>query len=85
MMAARDLEAELQKQPFQPFRIHLRDGTRLEVFHADLLLILKGFVAVGLQNKWRPEPIYDRAVHVAYDQIERVEPIESGRTAEAVK
>jgi len=51
MMAPQDLESELKKDPFQPFRIVTTDGKTYDITERDrpLLLVGKRTVIIGLR------------------------------------
>jgi hypothetical protein len=76
MMAPQDLEAELKKEPFQPFRIVTTGGKTYDVTEKDrpLLWIGKRVVLVGLRVP-ETDPYFDRYEVVSLVHIIRLEPI----------
>jgi hypothetical protein len=76
MMAPQDLESELKKDPFQPFRIVTATGKTYDVTEKDrpLLLVGKRTVIIGLRVP-ESDPYFDRYEVVALLHIVRLEPI----------
>jgi hypothetical protein len=76
MMAPQDLESELKKNPFQPFRIVTTNGTSYEITERDrpLLLVGKRTVIIGLRVP-ETDPYFDRYEVVSLAHIVRLEPI----------
>ena len=72
-MPPEDLLEELRRQPFEPFRIHLTDGTTYEVRHPELILVGRRSVVVGISNVEQQPPLYDRYTTVALVYIVRLE------------
>jgi hypothetical protein len=76
MMAPQDLESELKKEPFQPFRIVTTTGKPFEITKSDrpLLLVGKRTVIIGLRVA-ETDPYFDRYEVVALVHIVGLEPI----------
>ncbi len=76
MMAPQDLESELNKEPFQPFRIVTTTGKTCDITITDrpLLLIGKRTVIIGLRVS-ETDPYVDRHEVVSWVHIVRLEPI----------
>src|SRR5713226_7829265 len=76
MMAPQDLESELKKEPFQPFRIVTTNGKTYEITERDrpLLLVGKRTVIIGLRVP-ETDPYFDRYEVVSLVHIVRLEPI----------
>ena len=76
MMAPQDLESELKKEPFQPFRIVTTAGKTYDITEKDrpLLLIGKQIVLIGLRVP-ETDPYFDRYEGVSLVHIVRLEPI----------
>jgi hypothetical protein len=76
MMAPQDLDAELKKEPFQPFRIVTTDGKTYDVREKDrpLLWVGKRVVLIGLRVA-ENDPYFDRYEVVSLVHIIRLEPI----------
>ena len=47
-MRASDLREQLKRQPFRPFRLHLTDGTVVDVAHPELALVSHASVRISL-------------------------------------
>jgi hypothetical protein len=71
----------LRKQPFQPFRIHVLDGTVFEIRHPEMVMPGKRWFNVGLLNSTQDDLLFDRFVTVATMQVSRLEPIEAQATS----
>jgi hypothetical protein len=76
MMAPQDLESELKKKPFQPFRIVTTAGKTYDITEKDvpLLLVGKRTVIIGLRVP-ETDPYFDRYEVVSLVHIVRLEPI----------
>ncbi len=74
-MPPEDLWERLRKQPFEPFEIHLTDGTTYEVRHPQLVMVGRRSAVVGVSDLEEQPPFYDRATTVALVHIVRLEPI----------
>ena len=76
MMSPQDLESELKKEPFQPFRIVTTGGKYYDVTEKDrpLLWIGKRVVLIGLRVP-ETDPYFDRYEVVSLVHIIRLEPI----------
>jgi hypothetical protein len=72
-MRSEDLREYVRRQPFRPFRLTLTDGRTYDVPHADLLMVGRSTVAVGLPRPGDAEPVYDRLVTVSLLHIMQVE------------
>ena len=76
MLAPQDLVSELNKDPFQPFRIVTTGGKTYEITEKDrpLLLVGKRTVTIGLRVP-ETDPFFDRYEVVSLVHIIRLEPI----------
>lgn len=76
MMAPQDLDSELKKEPFQPFRIVTTGGKSYDITETDrpLLLVGKRTVIIGLRVP-ESDPYFDRYEVVSLVHIVRLEPI----------
>jgi hypothetical protein len=73
-----DVEKKLRRQPFQPFRLYLSDGTAYDVRHPELVLLGRRSLVLGLTGK--PEDtLYERTVDVDLLHIVRMENVPSQR------
>ncbi len=74
-MPPETLWEQLRRQPFEPFRIHLTDGTSYEIRHPELVMVGRRTAAVGISERERQPPLYDRLTTVALVHIVRLEPL----------
>jgi hypothetical protein len=76
MMAPQDLESELKKEPFLPFRIVTTNGKTYDVTERDrpLVWVGKRVVLIGLRVP-ESDPYFDRYEVVSLVYIIRLEPI----------
>jgi hypothetical protein len=73
------IREHLRRQPFEPFRVHVSDGTHYDVRHPEMAFITARelFIAVKLAEENLPDKvIWCDPLHVT--RIERIEP--NGRT-----
>jgi hypothetical protein len=80
MLRPEDVLKQLQKRPFEPFRIHLTDGKTYDVKHPELVITGERFLVVG-----EPRPGKNGAVAASYDTVTlmhvvRLEPIQLSAT-----
>ena len=71
-MRAEELTELLRTRPFVPLRIHMTDGHTYEIYHPDLVLVLRQRVDIGVQ----PDPVtgvLERVEHCSLLHIVRVE------------
>ena len=75
-LAPQDLESELHKKPFQPFRIVTTTGKAYDITERDLPMIMVGkrSVIIGFRVA-ETDPNFDRYEVVALVHIVRLEPI----------
>lgn len=75
-MAPQDLDSELKKEPFQPFRIVTTTGKTYDIREKDrpLMLVGKRSVIIGLRVP-DTDPYFDRYEVVSFLHIVRLEPI----------
>jgi hypothetical protein len=76
MMAPKDLDSELRKEPFEPFRIVTTMGKSYDITERDrpLIMVGKRTVVIGLRVP-ETDPYFDRYELVALVHIIRLEPI----------
>jgi len=77
-MAPTELRESLTKQPFEPFRLMMSDGTSHEIRHPDLLWVGHRTAYVGLTGE-SGSTFFERSVKVDLTHVTQVLPIESGR------
>jgi hypothetical protein len=63
----------IKRQPFEPIKLHISDGSAYAVMHPDQLMIDRRTVYVGIQGR-RTGPFQQVAV-VSLIHITRVEPL----------
>ena len=73
-----ELEAELTRDPFTPFRIHLVSGKTVDVLAPNAAHTLENTLLV-LRNPKVGTPRAERYDVVAYHNIERIEQLHMGR------
>ena len=74
-MPPEDVQKKLQARPFKRFRMHLSDGTMYDVIHAELVLLGRRSLVLGLAS--RPEEtVYERTVDIDLLHIVRMEQTE---------
>jgi hypothetical protein len=76
-MGPQELESELRKKPFQPFRIVTTLGKTYDITERDLPMIMVGkrAVFIGLRVP-ETDPYFDRYEVVSLVHIVRLEPIQ---------
>ena len=76
MMAPQDLDSELHKDPFQPFRIVTTMGKTYDITERDrpMILVGKRTVIIGFRVA-ESDPYFDRYEVVSLIHIIRLEPI----------
>lgn len=68
-----DIRTHLRRQPFQPLRIYISDGSKYEVRHPELMLVTRTEVVIALDpgsDKIPEHKIFCDPVHIT--QIEPV-------------
>jgi hypothetical protein len=71
-MRAEELVELLRKRPFVPLRIHLTDGQTYDIYHPDLVLVLRQRVDIGLPPD-SATGVLERVEHCSLLHIGRVE------------
>jgi hypothetical protein len=78
-MTQEEIRNELMRKPFAPFRLHLRDGRRLDVpfshvilFQKGSFMLFKGVEAEGVQVAKSYE-------HVQYEAVDHISPMRPPR------
>ena len=75
-MNPQDVLQLLRKRPFEPFRIHLSDGSSFEIRHPELAIVERTKVIVGVPGPKGPEGPVERSVFCALLHITRAEPLD---------
>src|SRR5438067_9529198 len=81
MLRPTDLVEELRKQPFEPFRIHVSDGSAYEVRHPEWVMVSPSRVLVFVPLAGQPHPLFERYHTIALLHITRLEPLEGLTTS----
>ncbi len=79
-MPPEELLQKLQTRPFEPFRIYLTDGTSYDIRHPELVMVGRRAAIVGVTERERRLPLYDRHTKVALVHIVRLEPVAASAT-----
>ena len=80
-MDAVNLYRLLQRQPFQPVRIHLRDGHSHDILAREFAVVGVTFLDVGAQAEGAPEGVWGATVTIPLDKIERIEALNGSPSA----
>jgi hypothetical protein len=67
----------LHRRPFEPFRIHLTDGTTYEVRHPEFVLVGRATTHVYFPVPDMPPPRFEKYEVVSLLHITRLEPMEA--------
>lgn len=78
-MTPEDLLRYLQRQPFQPFCVHLSDGVAYDIRHPEMVLVARRTAEIGLPQD-SMLPIADKIVTISLSHITRVEPLDAAKT-----
>ena len=70
-MALEDLLERLRTQPFQPFRIYLRNGRHHDLCHRHISLVLRSCVLIDRSEATDA----DRMLTISEEEVESVEPV----------
>lgn len=76
-MSQQDLLEVLRHRPFQPFRIHLSDGSTYEIRHPEMLIVGRTKALVFFPPAGMSLPAMDRYEAVSLLHITRLEPVEN--------
>ena len=75
-MRPEDILAFLRARPFEPFRIHMSDGSTFDIGHPELALVERSKVIVGVPGPRGPEGPLERTVFCALLHITRAEKVD---------
>ena len=73
-MRPEDILQLLRRRPFEPFRLHLSDGSSFEIGHPELAIVERSKVIVGVPGPEGPDGPVERTVFCALIHITRIEP-----------
>jgi len=75
-MTHEEFREYLYREPFQPFRVLLKDGRSFEIVHPNLGLAAEAQLIIGIPAPNDPNPIfYDRTKWVRWSDVDKVEPL----------
>jgi len=72
-MEREQLRKLLKNDPFQPFRVYVKDGRIYEVRHPRMNQLADTFINIGIPSPEYAPPICDHTEHVRLSEIERLE------------
>ncbi len=75
-MKPEDILGLLRARPFEPFRIHMSDGSAFVIRHPELAMVAQSKVLVGIPGPKGPEGPVERTVFCALIHITRVEKLD---------
>jgi hypothetical protein len=78
MFTPNDLRALLNTQPFVPFRLHLSDGTSVEVRSKEVVLPGRYYAVIGLLDPDATDTLFERWSVIWYMHVTRVEMLRTG-------
>ena len=73
-MAPSEILQVLQQRPFEPFRLHLSDGSSYDVRSPELCMVGVSAVIIGL-TKNAGDALFERTVRLDPYHVTRVEPL----------
>lgn len=75
-MTCEEARQRLWRKPFQPCRIHLKDGRAFDVRHRNLALAAEAILIIGLPPTNEPDAWYsDRKLWVQWADVSAIEPL----------
>jgi hypothetical protein len=78
------LAQALAKRPFEPFRLHLLDGSVYDVRRPGMMLLDRHSAYIGITTKKNgSDRIYDRLGIISLIHVARLEPISATSTSES--
>jgi hypothetical protein len=72
-MNAEDLYRTLEKTPFQPMRIHIKDGRAYDVASREMVIVGVDFLDVGVPAMNQPEGVWATGVTIPLEQVVSIE------------
>ena len=78
MFTHADMQALLSARPFVPFRLHLTDGTTVDLRHRELAVPGRRAAWIGIPDPTAEENLFDRWTVVYYLHVSKVEMLEAG-------
>jgi hypothetical protein len=75
-MRAEELRRFLDQRPFEPIRLHITGGRRVEIRHPEMAIVSRSLVAVGVAGAAR---VADHIEHYNLLHIIKIEPLNGDR------
>ena len=72
-----DIRAHLRREPFQPIRVYISDGSKYEVRHPELMLVTRTEVVIAIDPG--DDQIPDHKVFCDPVHITQIEPVNGQR------
>jgi len=64
----------MDREPFQPFRVRLKDGRTFDIVHPNMGMVTEAVFTIGIPAPDDPNPIYaDRSEWIRFSQIDALE------------
>jgi hypothetical protein len=76
-MTANDLLEALRRRPFEPFRLHVSDGTVYEVRHPELVMVGLASALIAVPPPGQEQLPYERYEIVDLRHVVRLVPVAS--------
>ena len=81
-MSPIDVLQALRKQPFEPFRIQVSDGSTYDVRHPELAMVGLGSVSIGIPAAGEAQPVYERVETISLGHVVKLVPLGAAKTAD---
>ena len=75
-MRPEDVLQLLRRRPFEPFRIHVSDGTKFEIRHPELAIVERSKVIIGVPGPEGLDGPVERSIFCALLHITQLEPLD---------
>jgi len=75
-----EIREHLRKQPFQPIRVIVSDGSHYDVRHPEFMFVTRTEIVIGLGGD---DALPERKAYVDPIHITRIEPLPNGRARRA--
>lgn len=75
-----DLLQALDKRPFEPFRLHVSDGSVYDVRHPELVMVGLGSIVIGVPAAGQPR-LYERYETIALNHVVKLLPLAAAAPA----
>lgn len=72
-MRADEIRTHLRKEPFQPLRVFISEGSHYDVCHPELMFVTQREIIIGLEAGNGDIP--ERSVYIDPIHITRIEPV----------